>query len=247
MLSVVILTHNDDEHIERCLESVKWCDEIIVIDDNSTDKTARIAGRTGATVLFHKLNNDFSEQRNFGLAKAQGDWVLFIDSDEVVSTGLSREIKEAMRRTDNPYSGYWLSRRDWWGGRWLIHGETSKVQLLRLAKTNMGKWVRTIHEQWQVNGQIGILTEPILHYPHPNVAQFLKEINHYSSINAELLHSRGIKEPSWYILGKPIAKFFVNYVWRLGFLDGTAGAIYAIMMSFHSFLTRAKLYSINAK
>jgi len=166
--------------------------------------------------------------------------VLFVDSDEVVSPELEREIREAVK--DDQIAGYYLKRRDFVFGRELTHGETANVKLLRLAKKNAGVWRRPVHEVWLVQGNTGTLTAPILHYPHPNVAQFLSKINTYSSLNAQYLYASGIKPSLWQIIAYPKAKFLVNYVWRLGFLDGTPGVIVALMMSFHSFLTRAKLY-----
>lgn len=118
------------------------------------------------------------------------------------------------------------------------------MKLLRLARKEAGKWRQPVHEEWKIQGSSGTLSHPLLHYPHQNVAQFLEEINRYSGIYARYLHSRGVKEPAWHIVGKPLAKFFVSYVWRLGFLDGTAGLVVALMMSFHSFLVRAKLWKL---
>lgn len=241
MISGIVLTRNDEKIIGRCLESLEWCDELLVIDDNSTDRTAALARKAGARVIKHALNDDFAGQRNYGLSLVKGDWVFFVDSDEVVTLQLAREIKKAIEAPENPINGYYFHREDWWGGRRLRHGETANLKLLRLAKKDMGKWARPIHEEWQVNGPLSEFSNSLEHYPHPDVAQFLDEINQYSSLTAKFLRSQGTIEPYWHLVAKPLAKFFVNYVLRLGFLDGTPGAIYAVMMSFHSFLVRAKL------
>lgn len=262
MISVVVLTHNDEMIISRCFEGIRWCDEVIVIDDHSKDGTVAVAKKFGAKVFTRSLHDDFSGQRNFGLSKAKNDWVLFVDSDEVVSEKLKKEIQEKMdsrvpfqgKRGDDPSSlklqgereqvGYSIKRKDYWGGRWLTHGETAHVRLLRLARKNAGTWEQPVHEVWRVEGAVGNLGAPLLHYPHQNVAQFLEEINRYSGVYARHLHSRGVNEPIWQIVAKPASKFFVNYVWRLGFLDGTAGMAHALMMSFHSFLVRGKLWQL---
>lgn len=118
------------------------------------------------------------------------------------------------------------------------------MKLLRLAKKDAGKWEQPVHEEWKVKWEVGTLVHPLLHYPHPNVAQFLNEINRYSTLYTRFLHAKGIKEPARYIAAKPAAKFFLNYFWRLGFLDGTAGIVVALMMSFHSFLVRGKLWHL---
>ncbi|MBI3577691.1 glycosyltransferase family 2 protein [Candidatus Gottesmanbacteria bacterium] len=244
MISAIVLTHNDERILARCLESLKWCDELLVIDDESTDGTVGIAKNHGAKVFTRKLDGDFAAQRNFGLSKAKGDWVMFVDSDEMVSKELAGEIASKCQSV-NASSGYLLKRKDYFLGKWLEHGETANVKLLRLAKKDAGKWRRPVHEVWDIKGPVGELANPLLHYPHPNVAQFLDEINRYSTLNAQYLKRQGVKASWTSVLAYPKAKFLVNYIWRLGFLDGTAGAIMALMMSFHSFLTRAKLYKLH--
>lgn len=239
MLSAIVLTYNDELTLERTLLSLAWCDEVIVIDDYSTDKTVSIAKKNHATVHQHHVDGDFAAQRNFGLEKANGDWVLFVDSDEVVSPRLADEIQKSL---EIDCAGFILRRNDWMFDRVLRHGETSKVRLLRLAKKGKGTWKRPVHEIWDVTGEVGILSQPLDHFPHPDVTQFIKEINWYTTINAKHLFAQKKKTSVWEIIFYPAAKFFVDYIWYLGFLDGTPGAIVAISMSFHSFLTRAKLY-----
>jgi glycosyltransferase involved in cell wall biosynthesis len=239
MISAIVLSHNDQDSITRTLASLSWCDEIIVIDDFSTDATVPIVRKYTPNVYQHHLNDDFATQRNFGLTKAKGDWLLFIDSDEVVRTDLAKEIQESL---EIDCAGFYLKRQDWLFGKPIKHGETSRVRLLRLAKKNAGKWVRTVHEVWDVDGMRAELSHPLDHFPHQDVAQFIDEINRYSTINARYLYTQNIRVPWWHIIAYPKVKFFVDYFWYLGFLDGTAGAVVALMMSFHSFLTRAKLY-----
>jgi len=238
MISAVVLSHNDEAILPRCLKSLSWCDEIIVIDDESSDKTVSIAKKSGAEIFIRKLNDDFAGQRNFGLEKANGTWILFVDADEVVS----RELADEIQGLSYNKNGYLFKRKDYWGGGWLAHGETGNIKLLRLAKKEAGKWKQPVHEEWRITGNVGTLAHPLLHYPHQNVAQFLDEINRYSTLYASYLYRHGVREPAWQIAGKPAAKFFLNYIVRLGFLDGTAGIMVALMMSFHSFLVRAKLW-----
>lgn len=245
MISAVVLTHNDQVNLHKTLASVAWCDERIVIDDESADGTKKTAETCGATVYVRKLSNDFAVQRNFGLSKAKGEWILFVDSDEIVSGALRDEILRAIRIPD--CDGYEIRRVDTVFGKKLTHGEVGSVRLLRLAKKNAGVWIRPVHEVWKISGKTGVLDNPLEHYPHPDVAQFLSDVNTYSTLNAEYLFSENIREPVWYIMVYPVAKFFRNYILHRGFLDGTAGAILAIMMSFHSFLTRAKLYMLHHK
>jgi len=241
-LSAVVLTKNNAATIKDTLRSVSFADEVIVVDDNSTDATIALAKSMGAAVHKKSLNNDFAGQRNFGLSKAKGDWVLFVDSDERVSESLAREVREAVKQID--VSGFYLKRRDSMWGRALEHGETEHVRLMRLGKKGNGMWQRPVHEVWEVTGVVGTLSEPLDHFPHPDVAQFLYDINQYSSINARYLRVQGVKSSWWQILVYPTGKFIQNYYLRLGFLDGMPGMIMAVMMSFHSYLTRAKLWHL---
>lgn len=243
-ISVVVLTKNEEENIEACLKALKWVDEIIVIDDESTDNTVKIAKENGAKVFFHPLNQDFAAQRNFGLEKAKGEWILFVDADERVSSALAAEISKippAGGQISNP-NGFYLKRKDSLFGRWLNHGETGSIKLLRLAKKDDGEWVRPVHEIWQVKGETGELNEPLLHYPHQNISEFLEEINFYSTIRARELYNQERKTSLLEILAYPLAKFFQNYFLKLGVLDGMPGFLVALLMSFHSFLVRSKLY-----
>jgi glycosyltransferase involved in cell wall biosynthesis len=239
VISAIVLSHNDENTITRALAGLIWCGEIVVIDDFSTDKTIDIAKRFTAKVYQHHLNDDFAAQRNFGLTKTTGDWILFVDSDEVVSGDLASEIQQSL---EIDCSGFYIKRTDWLFGRQLRHGETGRVRLLRLAKRDAGTWKRTVHEVWNVSGATGELSHHLDHFPHQDVAQFIHEINLYSTINARYLYSKNVHVPWWHIIVYPKAKFFLDYIWYLGFLDGTAGAVVAIAMSFHSFLTRAKLW-----
>jgi glycosyltransferase involved in cell wall biosynthesis len=183
---------------------------------------------------------DFAEARNKELEKAKTPWVLFIDSDEVVSKELESEIEGAVRA--DQYNAYCIKRRDVFLGRELRHGETGKAQFIRLARKGYGKWVRPVHETWVGEGKVGVLQNPLIHHAHKNVSSFLDKIDRYSSLDAEYRYTSGIKSSVWKIAIYPIAKFKLNYLLRLGFLDGVPGLIMAMMMSFHSYLTWTKLY-----
>jgi glycosyltransferase involved in cell wall biosynthesis len=246
MISVVILTHNNQEMIADVLDSLKWCDERIIVDDHSTDKTLEYVKPYDVTIFQHDLHDDFAAQRNFGLSKAKGEWVLFVDSDELVQSILRDEIIKATKN-NSTIVGYYISRKDFLFGRELKHGETAHVRLLRLAKKDAGSWKRNVHEVWDIHGSVASLTTPLLHYPHPRVSQFLAEINWYTTINAKVFFDEGVRTNVWQIILYPKAKFIQNYFFRLGFLDGAAGFVIAMMMSFHSFLTRSKLWELQHK
>lgn len=239
MISAIVLTKNEGKTLDRCLKSLSWCDEVIVIDDGSTDKTLQIAQKYTTNIYPRNLNNNFSEQRNYGLGLAKGEWVLFIDADEEVLPALQREIKSQIGQ--EKVNGFYLKRKDLLFGRWLIHGETAKVRLLRLARRGMGLWSREVDEIWEVSGQTRTLANPLLHFHHQTLTKFLEALNERSTLNAESFYNQGLKLSlkEWF---KPLAKFIQNYLLRLGFLDGIQGLLLAVLMSFHSFLVRGKLY-----
>lgn len=249
-ISAIILAKNEENNIKDCIATLSFCQEIIVIDDNSTDKTANIAKKLGAKVITHGLGNDFSSQRNFAMTKAKHLWILFIDADERVTLNLKKEILE---KTKHPTAdAYYLPRIDYMWGKLLKHGEVGNIYILRLARKDSGAWVGAVHENWITQGKTAELKAPLLHYPHVNTEEFLKEINHYSTIRAQELFEQKIKlSASWrmtlQILAYPIGKFLRNYILRLGFMDGIPGFVLAMLMSFHSFLVRAKLWQLQEK
>lgn len=242
MISAIVITKNEEKNIEGCLKSLSWCDEVIVIDDNSQDKTTDIAKRTGAKVFIRPLEDNFAYQRNFGLEKAKGDWVFFVDADERVSQALWYEIMAKTNLPFSPYVGYYVKRCDVMWGKQLRYGETRDSKLLRLAKKDTGRWQGIVHEIWKVKGKTELLQNPLMHYPHQTVKEFLQEINYYSDLRAKELRKKKV-HVSWVsILLYPKAKFVINYVVKSGFLDGLAGLVFALMMSLHSFLVRGKLW-----
>ncbi|HEV2339397.1 MAG TPA: glycosyltransferase family 2 protein [Patescibacteria group bacterium] len=243
LISAVILTKNEEANIAACIDTVQWCNEIIVIDDNSTDKTVLLAKQKGAKVIPHTLENDFANQRNFGIDEAKGDWVFFVDADEQVSKKLVREIQEKICGNDER-KAFLVKREDYVWNKKLVHGETGNMWLVRLAQKGSGKWKGNVHEVWEVNGETENLENPLLHFPHPDIKSFLEEINFYTTLRANELYVRRKKIHLFSILSFPAGKFLVTYVLKRGYRDGTAGFLVAMMMSFHSFLVRAKLWQL---
>lgn len=242
MLSVVVLTKNEEENIRGCLETVSFADEVLVIDAHSTDKTVTIAQNLGAKVIQHEIMDDFAAVRNFALSKAQGDWVLFVDADEKVTAELANEITSVATTPRLPYTGYFIRRLDYAFGKLLHYGETGQVWLLRLAKKDAGKWQRRVHEEWKISGSLGQLENPLWHYSHPDVEGFIEKINRYSTLDAQEFFEQGRRESLLRIFINPLGKFLQNYLIKQGFRDGVEGFIFAAIMSIHSFLTRTKLW-----
>jgi glycosyltransferase involved in cell wall biosynthesis len=246
-LSVVILAKNEENRIVDCIDSVLWCDEIILVDDKSNDRTVEIVEslkNKKIKIFTRSLDNDFSKQRNFGLEKAKGEWVIFLDADEIITNNLSEEINDVIYDYGRiqKLNGYFVKRRDFMWEKELRYGETGSISLLRLAKRDAGRWMGKVHEVWKTEGNVGMLNNPIYHYPHRTIIKFLNEIDFYTDLRAQELYAKG-NHVYWYsIIFYPIGKFLLNFILKRGFLDEVPGFIFAVLMSFHSFLVRGKLW-----
>lgn len=247
MLTGIVIAKNEEPAIRRSLKSLAFCDEIILIDNNSTDNTAFYAKELGVTIMTEKSSNDFSHLRTIAANKAQGEWLLYLDADEEVSPDLRIHIRHEL---ENPQAdAYYLRRRDHFMGHILEHGEVAEVYergIIRLMKKNSGCWKGAIHEEWKTTGIISSLDGFIEHYPHQSILEFIEHINRYSQIRAHELYRLGKHTHVFHIIGYPIFKFLYTYVLKAGFRDGAAGFIYSFLMSYHSFLVRSTLFVMHA-
>lgn len=242
MISAVVLTKNSQLTLNTCLKSLNWCDEILVIDDLSSDNTVEIAKKYCARVIIHELKNNFAKARNIAISIAKNDWLLYIDSDEEVSSALAHEIQYKIKNKLS--NGYSFLRTDILFGKALKHGETAHSRLIRLGKKNAGYWHREVHEYWEIKGHVSTLRNPLIHHPHQTIREFLDDINRYSTIHARIAQKEGHRATFLTILGNPSGKFLRNYFIFFGLLDGIPGIVVALMMSLHSFLAQAKLWKL---
>jgi len=238
-ISAVILAKDEEKNIGDAIKSVDFCDEVIVIDDNSTDKTVEIALSLGAKVFTRSLEDNFAGQRNFGLEKAKGEWVLFLDCDERISEKLRQEIVAEISKPSQ-IKAYYIKRVDIIWGKRFRFGENSNIKLLRVVRKGTGDWKRKVHEFWEVGGYKQTLINPVVHYPHQNLSKFIDEVNFYSTLHAEENMGEGKHSSLAKIILWPKLKFFRDTLLRLGILDGVYGFVIAILMSFHSFLAWSK-------
>jgi len=241
-ISAVILTRNEEANIRACIESLAFCDEILVVDDNSTDQTVKIAQHLGAKVFKRDLNGDFASQRNFGFKKAKSEWALFVDADERVPENLKEEIIQSISDRDSEEAGFFIKRSDYIWGKFLKYGETGGAKFLRLIRRGKGRWVRKVHEFLDVDGPTFDLSNSIIHYPHQTLREFIDSINTFSTIHAKENFKEGKKTLILRIVFWPPAKFISSYILKLGIFDGGQGFIMAAVMSFHSFLAWSKLW-----
>lgn len=246
MISAVILTKNEEKNIQECLKSIDFCDEVVVVDDNSIDKTSYLCKKFGAKVFVREMKKDVSAQLNFGMSKAKGDWILFLDADERVSPELRQEILGAVSK-DSGIKGYVFKRHDFLWGKWLRHGEIGSFRSLRLVKRGSGKWERRVHQKFMISGRISEFKNPLLHIPHKSLKKFVESIDRWSSWHALANYEEGKQASFLRIIFFPLLHFIRNYVFRMGFLDGIQGFVLAVVMSFHSYLSWSKLWIYQKK
>lgn len=245
MLTAIVLTKNEESVISRCLNSLRFCNQILVVDDESIDKTVKISKTSGAKVLTHSMKDDFSSQRNWALSQVKSGWVLFVDADEIVSSELAEEIINAI--TADSVSGFYIPRSDYMWGQKLHYGDVRGLKLLRLAKHDVGHWSGRVHEQWVINGSTLTLKHSLTHFPHQVLVEFLHHINLYSTIKSQEFITNKKNITLFHIIFAPIYRFLFLYFFKLGFLDGVVGTIHALLMSFYVFMVASKTWLIKSK
>lgn len=238
-ITAVVITRNEEEVIEDCLRSLDFVDEIIVIDSNSTDKTAEIARKLNSKVISHPFVN-FSETRNFALKHVNTDWILYIDADERVTTELKRGILKAI--TTDHFQAYSLKRKNFYLGKEWPYREN----LTRLfMKDKLKGWKGILHESPDVDGTIRLLEGELLHNAHRNIEQMLNKTNTWSNIEARLRFDNNHLPVKWWRLIRVfITGFFNSYINQKGFLAGNIGFIESYYQGFSLFVTYVKLWEL---
>jgi glycosyltransferase involved in cell wall biosynthesis len=249
-LSVIIITKNEEANIHRCLESVKWANEIVVLDSGSTDNTLNIC-REYTDKVFQTDWPGFGPQKNRALEKATQDWVLSIDADEVLSTELIEEIKSLLVQPSSTLKAYRIRRISSFCGKWIRFGEWRKDQPLRLFKRISACFDNAlVHESIQFinpNTKIGLLKNFMWHYTYQNLSQIIQKIDLYSSYSAEMKFKKGQKSNLLIALLRSSWSFFKGYVLKLGFLDGREGFLLAVSNAMGVFYRYAKLIYLYKK
>jgi glycosyltransferase involved in cell wall biosynthesis len=245
-ISVTVITCNESQNIRAALESVRWADEIVVVDANSTDDTIALA-RTHTDRVLTRAWDGYSAQKNFAASEARHDWILSIDADERVSPGLADEIQRLMR--DGPASrGYRIPRVAWHLGRWLRSTDWYPDPQLRLYDRRAGSWTaRRVHESVRIEGPVGTLTGELLHYPYRDIAHHLETINRYTALAANDLFDRGRRAGVVDLITHPPLAFARNYLLRGGVRDGAAGFVVSAMNAYYVFLKFAKLWELQSR
>lgn len=225
-LSAIIITRNEEANIGACLDSVAFCDERIVIDSDSQDRTAEIATAKGARVVSHPFEG-FGRQKNIALSHATGDWVLSIDADERVGEALAGEIAQAI--ASGTADGYEIPRLSSFCGREMRHSGWFPDRVLRLFRRGNAKFSEDlVHERVICQGTVARLSQPLRHYPVLRLEDALSRMDRYSTANAAMLAASKRRVTFFSGIAHGLWTFMRTYVLRLGFLDGREGFLLAV-------------------
>jgi len=246
---------DEEANIGRTLASVRWADEIVLVDSGSKDRTCEIAREHGARVVVEPWRG-YVAQKQYAIDLCTKDWVLLLDSDEEVSPGLADEIRAAVA-DDNAVSGYWLPRKNLFLGRWMRHGGFYPDPKLRLFRRGQGFVTgHDPHDRCELKAGLPDDAPPqtrqfkhaMVHYTYPNLTLYVAHMNRYSSLGAELAVAKGHRSFSFInIVLRPLGTFIYNYFIRLGFLDGREGLLLHLYHAVYVSWKYAKAWELSRK
>ncbi|MFQ5450093.1 MAG: glycosyltransferase family 2 protein [Nitrospinaceae bacterium] len=238
-LSVTIITRNEEKNIERCLKSVQWADEIIVLDTFSTDRTVDLC-RSYTRNVYQENWQGYGKQKNLCASHASHRWVLNIDADEEVSAAAAREIRDVLARGPR-HTVYQLPRKNFFGGRWVRYGGWYPDRIARLYDRSRVSFTESlVHEKLHPDRDLGNLREPLLHYSFAGMEDYIARQNRYSTLYAEEKAKSGWRADWTHLYLRPPLVFFKNFFLRQGFREGSLGAFLALSMAFYTYLKYAK-------
>lgn len=243
-LSAVVITYNEAAHIAGCLESLAFADEIVVVDDESSDETVAIARRYTPHVIVHRHEGEnWDLNKNVGMQAARGDWVLLVDADERVGPELAAAVREAIAAESAP-SGYWLPRREFYFGFHPAHA-ASGAKVLRLFRRGKARFAGShLHEHPTVDGPIGELGAPLDHHAYRTISEYVEKTNRYTDHEARHMHAQGKRAGARELVLEPLRLFRYRY-WKLGgHRDGLPGLVYCLVTMLYPFLQYAKLWEL---
>jgi glycosyltransferase involved in cell wall biosynthesis len=240
-VSACVIAFDEEPYIADCLRSLAWCDELVLVDSHSTDRTREIAAELGARVIERDWPG-FGEQKEFAVAEATHDWVLCLDADERVTPELRAEI-EALQRAGFPGPRGWrIPRLSSYMGRWIRHGTWYPSRQLRLYHRAHGRWGgNPPHEKVLLDSPPGTLKGDLQHYPYRSFADHLAKIDSYTTTKARGMHARGKRARALDLFAHPAWRFLSFYVLRLGFLEGWRGFLLACLTAHYNRMKYAKL------
>lgn len=244
-VSAIVITRNEEANIGRCLDALKWCDEMLVVDSGSTDATVALARAAGARTIGHEWAG-YGPQKDFAVAQAANDWVLCVDADEIVSPALRASIEAAL--VAPAQAAYEMPRCNRFMGRFLRHGEGYPDWSLRFFDRRHARWSQdAVHENVRADGKVGRLAGDLLHESAETLQSYLDKQNRYTTLQAEALHRAGMRPSVARLLLSPLVRFVKFYAIRLGFLDGVPGLVHIAIGCFNTFSKNAKLFEIDIR
>ena len=245
-VSAVVLTKDEEPRIARCLESVRWADEIIVVDGLSTDRTVEICQAYGATVVSHPFSGDFGVERNVGADAASGEWVLQLDGDDVVSEELRVAIGRVLTH-GTPHDAFRVRRKNNFLGHWMMRGGWYHYYHT-FYRTTACRFEGRVHHVLKTSGTMGTLDAPVLHFPFTSLEQFLVKQNRYTSLEAqEILDTQGVLDARvvrYQLTWRPAKLFWKSVVKKQGFREGWYGLLFATLYAWVHFLKWAKYWEL---
>ncbi len=242
-LSAIVITYNEEENIAECLESVKWADEIIVLDSGSIDKTIEISKQYTQNITdTGKIS--YGQKRNIGIESAKGEWILWLDADERISAELKEEILGAINSDGNESVAFLINRKSFFINRFIRHCGWYPDYTLRLFRKSASIRFNEakVHEKIVYEGKKSRLISDILHYTDRNFEHYLNKLNNYSGLSAAGLFESGKKASLADIIFRPVFTFFKMYFLQFGILDGYMGLTLCALSGFHVFAKYSKLY-----
>ncbi len=243
-ISAIILAKNEATRIGKCLQSLAWTDERIVVDNGSADDTVTIAKKFDSRVI-NSEEKSFAGRRNLGLKEAKGDWILYIDADEIVSEELKKQIVSVIENKQLTNAAYVLRRKNYYLGQlWPL-----QEKIVRLfQKSALKEWYGDLHESPRVEGKLGELSAPLTHDTHRTLEEMVTKTNEWSKIEATLRLRRGHPPIVWWRFIRVMATaFYDSFIRQSGWRAGPVGWIESIYQAFSIFITYAKLWEIQAK
>jgi glycosyltransferase involved in cell wall biosynthesis len=244
-VSAALIARNEERNIEAALQSLRWADEVVVVDGGSTDGTLEICRRY-TDRIFSREWTGFVDQKNYAVAQARHDWIFSLDADERLSPELIDEIR-LLRQAGFPNAGYRIPRAAFFMGRWIRHGDWYPDYQLRLFDRRRGRWRGgRVHESVEIDGTPGYLSGEIHHYTYRSLADYLRRLVIYTELAAQDYRQRGRRATLPKMAVNPAATFFKAYVLKRGFLDGGPGLMVAVMGAVSVYFKYARLYELQS-
>ncbi|MEJ2082595.1 MAG: glycosyltransferase family 2 protein [Acidobacteriota bacterium] len=267
--SVLVLTRNEELNLPKCLASMAWCDDIVVLDSRSVDETQVIARSSGARVVERSFDN-YANQRTFGLREIayRHPWVLMVDADEEVPPELVAELAKKLPDCDPGIGLFRLRRKDHFLGKWIKHSSGYPTWFGRLVRPERAFVEREINEEYQTDGEVAFLDSHLIHHPFSKgFAAWFERHNRYSTMEANLLANQGLDRPSisavlnadptvrrkalksaaYRLPFRPVGVFLGLYLFRGGFLEGRAGLMFCLLRSYYELMINCKLREIRRR